>query len=149
MQIRWGQEACPGHGGCSEAGMRPILLVLLLGAVAPAAASDVPLRSGGIGAEERAALEGVSHNLKVVTAMQGGAYLADVGVRLHDARNSIVVDTQMAGPWLLATVPPGRYRLVAEHAGVRQVRDVVVPAEGRAELVLRWNVLGEGVPPAR
>jgi hypothetical protein len=129
--------------------MRPVLLVLLLGVVAPAAASDLPVRSGGVGAEERAALEGVTHNLKVVTAMQGGAYLADVGVTLHDARNSVVVDTRMAGPWLLATVPPGRYRLVAEHAGVRQVRDVVVPAEGRAELVLRWKVPGEGVPTAR
>jgi hypothetical protein len=98
-----------------------------------------PVRTGGVGEDERRAMEGEArYNLKVVTAERSGAYVADVDIAVLDERGQRVVATRMTGPWLLAELPPGRYRVVADLGGERQARDVVVGRTGRQEIVLQW-----------
>lgn len=70
--------------------------------------------SGGVSKEELVQLHDQldRYNLWVVTATKGsGAYMAGVQVRVTDARNNTVLETEMDGPWLLAELPPGRYQV--------------------------------------
>jgi hypothetical protein len=60
------------------------------------------------------------------------------------------------GPWLMAELPPGRYRLVTDYRATSQTRDFSVVRGARQEIVLRWRVdepavaraspIGLGVP---
>ena len=121
--------------------MRNLLALLLFGFALAAQAAGVRVATGGVGFEERAALEGdPGYNLKVVAAMQSGQYLSDVDVTILDARGTPVVAARTNGPWLMAELPPGRYRLVAAYEGASQARDFSVSG-ARAEIVLRWNVV--------
>jgi hypothetical protein len=118
-----------------------LIVTLALAAAAGALVAQVapPVRIGGIGEEERQALEADPHyNLKVVAANGAGQYIADVDVRVVDERGARVVTARMTGPWLLAELPPGRYRVVGVYDGATQSREVVVGRDGRREVVLRW-----------
>jgi len=115
------------------------MLARLIGIIAFAAAAAAsaqpapPVRTGGIGEEERRALESdARYNLKLVAANRAGQYVSDVGVAA----------ARMAGPWLLADLPPGRYRVVAVYQGARQSRDVVVGRGGRQDIVMQWDARG-------
>jgi hypothetical protein len=126
-----------------------VMLTRLIGVLAFAAAAAAsaqpapPVRSGGIGEEERRALEtDTRYNLKLVAANRAGQYIADVDVTIVDERGAEVVAERMAGPWLLADLPPGRYRVLAVHDGARQSRDVVVGRTGRQEIVMQWDARG-------
>jgi hypothetical protein len=103
------------------------------------ATPSVRMESGGIGATERQVLDGdARYNLKVVTAARSGHFLADVDVTVVDDRGVKVLAARMAGPWLLAELPAGKYRVVADYRGATQTRDVTVGREGRKEVVLHW-----------
>ena len=98
--------------------------------------------SGGVGQEERAALEAMrgEFNLRVTFAAQrSGGYLADVGVSLEDSKGREVFRTVAQGPWLYARLAPGRYRLTATYSGRRETRQVAVPAKGHVSLDLYWQ----------
>ncbi len=101
------------------------------------------VRTGGIGEEERRTLEAdPRYNLKLIAANRAGQYLADVDVIVVDERGARVVTARMAGPWLLAELPPGRYRVTAVYDGSMRVRDVIVGRGGRQEIVLHWDAPG-------
>jgi hypothetical protein len=129
-----------------------IATAVLVGAQAVAApdgtAASVRMESGGIGANERQALDGdARYNLKLVAAARSGHYLADVDVTIVDDRGVKVLAARMEGPWLLAELPAGKYRVVADYRGVRQTRDVTVGREGRKDVVLHWaDGSMEGLP---
>ena len=123
---------------------RMLIAAILVTAQAAAAAdlaplSPGPVRSGGVGEEERQALErDARYNLKVIAARRDGAYLADVDVTIVDQRGAQVLATHMEGPWLLAELPPGQYRVVGDYRGTMQKRDVTVGRGARSEVVLQW-----------
>lgn len=120
--------------------MRRLLALLLIAIALCANAADIRIATGGVGLEERESLEGDrGYNLKVIAAMQGGQYLADVDVVIFDAAGTPVVTTRTNGPWLMAELPPGRYRLVAAYRGASQTRDFSVVRSDRQEIVLRWR----------
>src|SRR5215212_2844608 len=83
----------------------------LTGAFAQGAATLVPKTensisyiSGGVGKDEQELAEAISrygYNVQLVFAeQQTGAYLADVRVKIADAKGSIVLDTVSDGPML-------------------------------------------------
>jgi hypothetical protein len=84
--------------------------------------------SGGIGLEARAELARHEReaNLKLVFTEPQGSYLSGVDVKVLDSRGAVVVDTSSDGPWLLARLEPGSYRIIASDGGARreQVVDV-------------------------
>lgn len=119
------------------------LFIMLVALAGHAAAGRVA--TGGVGDEERAALErDAAYNVKLVAVAQTGQYLADVDVKIFDATGAPVVATRTDGPWLMAELPPGRYRLVATYRGASQMRDLSVTGS-RQSIVLQWNVLDRGV----
>lgn len=108
---------------------------------------DVTVRSGGIGLEERAALdaERSRYNLRLAFAESDGDYVADVHVRLARLDGGTLYEGESEGPFLFARLPPGRYRLEAAYDGITQVRTLDVgPAQTQPLVYLRWPAGASG-----
>jgi hypothetical protein len=98
---------------------------------------------GGIGADEVSALQGAhsGYGLSVRTAARGsGAYLADVHLHIADAGGQAVFDRNLAGPWLLIALRPGRYTLVASHGADMQTATVTVSAGATHDQMFYFDV---------
>jgi len=98
---------------------------------------------GGIGEGERVDMLMLlpNYNLRVLTvAEKSGAYLAGAEVVVRDATGRVVLETELAGPLLLARLSPGKYEVQAAYGGKAQTRTVTIPASGRRELFLYWAV---------
>jgi len=97
--------------------------------VVTVASGDAPrFVSGGVGFESRAQLaqDERDANLKLVFTEPQGSYLSDVSVRILDRSGNVVVDTATTGPWLLAKLAPGSYRVIAGDGTTRQEHAVTV-----------------------
>lgn len=97
--------------------------------------------SGGIGLSERDELGALSgqFNLRLMFAMHGsGNYLADVRVRILDARGGVILDATSQGPYFLAQLPPGRYTVEAEILGQTQRQTARVDAR-QSRLNFYWR----------
>jgi hypothetical protein len=116
-------------------------------------AAKVDYLSGGVGVGEREVLaaRGKEFNLKVVTAAErSGAYLADVRMKVVDARDAkVVLETTMDGPWFLAQLPAGKYVLEATYEGKTLTKTVAIPKEGQREAYFYWTVAELLEAPAR
>jgi len=96
---------------------------------------------GGIGFDELAQMTAgtATHSLSLRLAARGtGAYLADVVVRITDASGRQVFDGRLDAPWLLISLPPGRYRIAAVYEGQVERAEAVVPAHGHRSVVMRF-----------
>lgn len=123
---------------------------------APGSAADHV--SGGVGHAEQQELlaQRGRHNLWITTAARGsGAHLAGVVIRITDAASArLMLEHTMDGPWLLATLPPGRYAIEATYrespggAGQTLIRRVSVPRQGLRQLILYFDT-PEDVGPER
>ena len=94
----------------------PLALPVAAEPVRGTANSGVAFVSGGASDEELASLrtERGQYSFWLTTAARGsGAYLADVVVRITNASGKAVLEHTMAGPWLYAALPAGRYTVAA------------------------------------
>ncbi len=102
---------------------------------------DLVVVTGGVGVEERTALDAERdrYNLRLAFAEKSGQYVAAVRVRLTTADGREVYAGETEGPFMLARLAPGRYRLEAEYQGARQARTLTVGAAQREPFIyLRW-----------
>ena len=107
----------------------------------PAPAADVPYISGGIGSAEREELAAKEreYNVKIVTAMKSGEYLSGVVVVIESSTKQPVLETTMAGPILLAKLPPGSYTIRATAGRATLTRTVTTEAQGLKQVDVRWD----------
>jgi predicted TIM-barrel fold metal-dependent hydrolase len=95
----------------------------------PVTQGDITFVSGGIGMDERQALDDVArdYNLKLVFAEKGsGAYMADVKLAIVNAKGRTILESVSDGPWFLVKLMPGRYKITAEAMGQSLTRHVRV-----------------------
>ncbi|WP_175714715.1 carboxypeptidase-like regulatory domain-containing protein [Burkholderia ambifaria] len=102
---------------------------------------DVSYVSGGIGKDQSTAFERseAAWPLALRFTGQGGEFLADVHVRIVDAKGTEVLKTDARGPYMLVKLPPGRYTVHASYQGSDESRAVTVGAKGGAKAAFRWN----------
>ncbi|WP_175794159.1 carboxypeptidase-like regulatory domain-containing protein [Burkholderia ambifaria] len=102
---------------------------------------DVSYVSGGIGKDQSTAFEHseAAWPLALRFTGPGGEFLADVHVRIVDAKGTEVLKTDARGPYMLVKVPPGRYTVHASYQGSDESRAVTVGAKGGAKAAFRWN----------
>lgn len=103
-------------------------------------AGGVSYVSGGVGTnsiDRLTALAG-DFNLKLVFALNTGAYVSDVRVTITDPTGNILLDTMSDGPWLLTRLPPGNYQVVASFAGSSARREVAVGSARLSTVDFRW-----------
>jgi hypothetical protein len=104
------------------------------------ASSGVSYVSGGAGTEAIDRLRSMERdfNLKLVFALDTGAYLADVDVTIIDASSNVLLKTLSEGPWLLAKVPAGNYQVSATKGGQAETRKVAVGSGPLRTVEFRW-----------
>lgn len=97
--------------------------------------------SGGISEEGQGeVLElGRDFNLRVVFTLASGEYLVDVSVKVPDARGLPLLETVAQGPFFIAKLPPGTYRITASLNGQPSERSASVGARGQQVVYLRWK----------
>lgn len=96
--------------------------------------------SGGVGTASIDRINSLASgfNLKLVFAGASGAYLADVRVTVADSKGRTLLDVTSDGPWFLAKLPRGEYRIVASYAGKDQRQRVSVGTQKLRTVQFRW-----------
>jgi hypothetical protein len=97
--------------------------------------------SGGFGADESGAIKAASSQYPLAltfSSTQGGAYVANVRVKITDGRGATVLDTT-GGPYVLVKLPAGRYKVSASFNGDEKTRQISVPRSGTARVDFTWN----------
>jgi len=113
-------------------------------------AQDEPYISGGIGLDEREALDKqrAGYSLWVATAAKKfGSYVADARIVISDAAGNVVLDARLDGPWLLVNLKPGRYDASASFGGQTQRKTTTVHAGDHHELLFYFDLEAETLPP--
>jgi hypothetical protein len=111
-------------------------------AAAPFAAhaAQAAYACGGVGQgeQERMKAQAANHDAFLTFAQQGGAYLADVDVRVVDSRGAEVLRVRCDGPLMLLDLPAaGTYKVSATVDG--QARDKTIHVgRGTARAVFLW-----------
>lgn len=99
--------------------------------------------SGGIGHDEAVAIESSAAHwpLALEFAVKDGPradFVADVKVHVRDAEGRTALDAVARGPFLLARLAPGSYRVDATFAGETLHEKVLVTAAHSAKAVFVW-----------
>lgn len=103
---------------------------------------QVQYLTGGFGYDESEAIKAASSQYPLAltfASSQGGAYLADVRVKITDAQGATVLDTTANGPYLLVNLPAGRYHVSASFKDDEKTRQISVPQSGTARATFTWN----------
>jgi hypothetical protein len=97
--------------------------------------------SGGIGTDSIDRLSSLADdfNLKLVFALNSGAYVSDVRVAIANAAGKTLLDTTSEGPWFLTRLPVGNYQIVATFAGHAVTRQIAVGAAKLRTVDFRWT----------
>lgn len=91
--------------------------------------------TGGVGQDESTAMRNMSkdYSLRLLAADKSGEYLADVRVTIRDGSGKNVLSVTTQGPYLLARLAPGAYRIDAAYGSAQQSRQVRVPQSGQVD----------------
>lgn len=109
-------------------------------------AGDIAYLSGGIGSDQSAAFKDamprypLSLEFARHTAANGNEYLADVPVTITDAHGKTVLTTKTRGPFMLVSIPHGRYVVTASHDGNTQRRTVTIGKTAHAHEAFVWSM---------
>lgn len=109
-------------------------------AIVQTTASGVSYVSGGVGTASIDRIKSLAggFNLKLVFAGASGAYLTDVRVNIADSTGRTLLDIPSEGPWFLAKLPRGDYRIVATFAGNAVKQRVSIGTEKLRTVQFRW-----------
>ncbi|MFC0400886.1 carboxypeptidase-like regulatory domain-containing protein [Paraburkholderia rhizosphaerae] len=103
---------------------------------------DVSFVSGGIGHDEAEAMRHDENQWPLSMGFFGptGDYLADVQVRVADAKGDEVMHADSRGPYMLVKLPAGSYTVYARYKTDEQHRAVNVAGNGHQRVSFRFNV---------
>ena len=103
----------------------------------------VTYRTGGIAQSEAAAMQQAEAHYPLALefvehAKPKNEFLANVEVTIKDRLGRTALKTYSDGPFLLATLPDGKYTVTATDEGSAQTRQVTVAAGKPERLVFTW-----------
>ncbi|WP_233849284.1 carboxypeptidase regulatory-like domain-containing protein [Paraburkholderia sp. HD33-4] len=104
---------------------------------------DIAFLSGGIGLGQSTAIKEVMPRYPLTlefagNAASGNEYLADIPVTLSDMHGKTVLRTTAKGPFLLASLPHGRYSVSATYNGKTERRDVNIAPSSHVHELFLW-----------
>lgn len=108
-------------------------------------AGPVTYLSGGVGSDESHAIKEAMHDYPLVLEFAGktsygNEYLAAVPVKIVDAHGKTVLETSARGPFLLVSLPAGRYTVTASYGERTEHRSVSVSPNGHARKFFLWQM---------
>lgn len=109
-------------------------------ALEPRFANGVPYLSGGIGYEEREAIDRArkNYNTKLVLAESSGSYISNVSLTVATVLGEPVVTLSGAGPLLLLQLPPGSYLVTTDYEGRKAQKRFDVSDNVAQTVVVAW-----------
>ncbi|MEM5383756.1 carboxypeptidase regulatory-like domain-containing protein [Paraburkholderia phymatum] len=104
---------------------------------------NVAYLSGGVGSDQSAALKDEMHKYPLVLEFagkthQGNEYLADIPVHITDMHGATLLKATSHGPFMLASLPDGRYRITVSYEGKTQQRVVDVKPSTHVRTLFLW-----------
>jgi len=90
----------------------------------------------GVGLDARQDPRWAGYALKVEIAGAGGRYLGDEIISLRQNGKTLLT-ADCAGPWILFSIPPGRYEVEVETGGRAVKSAAFVAATGQGRIILR------------
>jgi hypothetical protein len=109
-------------------------------------AGDIAYLSGGIGSDQSTAFKDamprypLSLEFARHTGSDGNEYLANVPVTITDMHGTSLLSTQSRGPFMLVSIPDGRYIVTARHDGNTQRRTVDIGKATHAHEAFVWSM---------
>lgn len=110
------------------------------------AASDAtkPYYSGGVGETSQSDAKQIEqegqYNLKILTALTTGHYIADVAIKIQDDQGNVVIDTYSDGPYFFAQLKPGKYEVSGTYIDeVKTSHFTINEKTSLREVILRWK----------
>lgn len=108
-------------------------------------AGPVTYVSGGVGSDESQAIKEAMHNYPLVLEFAGrtsygNEYLAGVPVKIVDAHGKTVLETSAQGPFLLVSLPAGRYAVAASYGEKTEHRSVSLLPNGHVREFFLWQM---------
>lgn len=105
---------------------------------------EVSFLSGGVGEDEATAFRQAApaYPLELQFAQQArprDEFLADVKVAIRNRSGSLILDTSTDGPFLLAKLPAGNYRIEAEYRGETKTQAVEIRPGKHQRAVFVWT----------
>lgn len=99
--------------------------------------------SGGIGSDQSLAIRSVMNKYPLVLEFvgrtnAGNDYLADVPVQISDSHGKDLMSTTSDGPFMLVSLPHGRYNVTATYNGKTEHREVKVTKMTQAHEIFMW-----------
>lgn len=138
-------------------GRRAALAIALVGASPTLAAPNLPLNAPtpingietvctGIGDDAQHDARWDAYPLKIVFAGKGGQWVTDADVTItQDGKD--VLSVHCSGPWLLAKVAAGQYRITGVLEGQSAAANAIAPATGQGRVILRFPNAGGAISP--
>ncbi|MBY0407543.1 MAG: hypothetical protein K2Q01_07610 [Rickettsiales bacterium] len=101
---------------------------------------NVQFITGGIGQEERTAIEAVKsqYNLHVMSAGTDGAFTGDTKLNILDKNNNSILETNM-GPLLYAKLPNGTYTVEGILRNQMKSQKITVSENKPAHIHFSWK----------
>lgn len=65
-------------------------------------------------------------NLKLVFSTKDGAYISGVLLDVENDQGTSIIVTETNGPWFMADLPAGMYRVKASHLQEKRTKNVTV-----------------------
>lgn len=109
-------------------------------------AGDIAYRSGGIGSDQSTAFKDAMPHYPLSlefarhTGSDGNEYLANVPVTISDMHGTSLLSTQSHGPFMLVSIPQGRYIVTASHDGNTQRRTIDIGKATHAHEAFVWSM---------
>jgi hypothetical protein len=104
--------------------------------------NGVTYLSGGVGADERDAMQSVQHEYTLWLSFEheGDPVLSsDTHVAIRDAKGYLVLEAEAEGPWLMVKLPAGRYRVTAKQDDQSGSHIVAVGSKGVTRRAIRFQ----------
>ncbi|MFT4065959.1 carboxypeptidase regulatory-like domain-containing protein [Paraburkholderia sp.] len=104
---------------------------------------DVTFLTGGIGLDQSTAIRKAMPQYPLTLEFAGKAtggneYLANIPVQLSDTHGHTVLTTTARGPFLLASLPHGRYSVTATYDGKTKRRAIDIAPSSHVHELFLW-----------
>ena len=135
----WAATPATGTNGASANGT-----AATAGVLPPAQhMGDIAYVSGGIGSDQSAAFKAAMPRYPLSLefarhSADGNEYLADVPVKIADMHGNPLLSMRTRGPFMLVSIPDGRYIVTASHGGNTERRTVDIGKTTRAHETFVW-----------
>lgn len=113
--------------------------------IPPVTTGEITYISGGVGICEASAIRSVLNDypLSLVFIQKLGnreEFIADVKVQIQDRYRHLLLDVTTEGPYMLMTLPKGKYLIIAEFNDVIKQQWINIKSDKSKKVVFWWPI---------